>query len=122
MRSKNAKALTTADKERFANMKDLGCIACILDGFIEPFETYPSCDVEIHHFLVGNKRMGHQYTAPLCRWSHQGVGDKTRWTEKGVVEKGPSWHKHRRAFRERYGSDAELIETVNKYLEPSCQP
>ena len=109
---------TKSEQARFDNMKDLGCIACILDGRLEPFGFGYAPD--IHHMLSGGHRIGHMATVPLCQWHHTGVGNCVTWSNTefyGFI--GPSWHQHRRAFRERYGSDAELIETVNKYLEPS---
>ena len=109
---------TKSEQARFDNMKDLGCIACILDGQLEAFALFQTWDVEIHHMLSGNKRIGDEATVPLCRWHHQGVSQVTP-NAIMLEQYGPSWHKHRREFRKRYGSDAELIETVNKYLEPS---
>ena len=110
---------TKSEQARFDNMKDLGCIACILDGEIEPFGIGYAPD--LHHMLSGGHRIGHEATVPLCQWHHKGVlNDGLNHSEAYLLKHiGPSWHKHRRAFRERYGSDAELIETVNKYLEPS---
>lgn len=105
---------TKSEQARFDNMKDLGCIACILDGRIEPFGF--GYAPEIHHMLSGNKRIGHMATVPLCTWHHQGVMSGSDTSEFMRNHPGPSWHKHRREFRNRYGSDAELIETVNKYL------
>lgn len=109
---------TKSEQARFDNMKDLGCIACILDGKHKPFEN-PNFEPEIHHMLSGNKRIGHEATVPLCTFHHQGVAHFGMTCARLLDEVGPSWHKHRREFRKRYGSDAELIETVNKYLEPS---
>lgn len=105
---------TKSEQARFDNMKDLGCIACILDGRIEPFGF--GYAPEIHHMLSGNKRIGHMATVPLCTWHHQGAVWPGVSFPSILAELGPSWHKHRREFRKRYGSDAELIETVNQYL------
>lgn len=108
---------TKPEQARFDNMKDLGCIACILDKAIRPFEK-TLCD--IHHMAGRVKADSELQTVPLCRWHHLATGENMRVNEEGDEECiGPSWHRHRREFRKRYGTDAELIETVNKYLEPS---
>jgi len=98
---------TKAEAARFAKLKALGCVACILNG--DPDENEP----EIHHYLSGNKRIGHHATVPLCYWHHNGLPYDEVPTAWFLSELGPSFHKHTRAFRLRYGSDAELIETVN---------
>lgn len=113
---------TKSEQARFDNMKDLGCIACILDGQIEAFSINPRLQPDIHHMLSGGHRISHEATVPLCYWHHKGeVEPYSGLTLKVMLPYyGPSWHKHRRAFRERYGSDAELIEIVNKYLGEKC--
>lgn len=107
---------TKSEQARFDNMKDLGCIACILDKRINPFEAVPC---EIHH-MDGRVKPGCELkTVPLCYFHHQGLPFDGK-TEKELLQLiGPSWHKHRPYFRRKYGSDKEVIETVNKYLEPS---
>lgn len=109
----STRAPTKADLLRFAKLRDLGCIACRLDGL-----TADGAEPEIHHYLSGNKRIGHQATVPLCHWHHQGVaydGIPSAWLLANV---GPSFHKHTRAFRLRYGTDAELLATVDGMIEP----
>lgn len=100
---------TKAHLARFAALRDLGCIACRLNGAGHAF-------AEIHHFLAGTKRIGHEATVPLCSWHHQGVGSGIPCALM-LETYGPSFHKHTRAFRARYGSDAELLETVNRLIE-----
>lgn len=106
---------TAAQLLRWAKLRELGCIACRLDGIRADGDA-----VEIHHMLSGNRRIGHDATIPLCAWHHQGVAfDETPsyWFLENV---GPSYHKHRRAFRQRYGSDREILDTVNGLI--SSQP
>lgn len=111
-----AKSATKAQKKRFTTLVDLGCIACILDKYIEPFPINAGYRPEVHHMKEGGKRMGHDDTAPLCYWHHQGLPYEGR-TEKFFLENiGPSFHKHTENFRARYGDDLELIEIVNGYV------
>lgn len=100
-------APTAAQLTRFRKLRELGCIACRLDG--NPSEDAP----EIHHLLAGTKRIGHDATIPLCYWHHQGLPFDDVPTAWLLANVGPSYHKHRRAFRQRYGSDREILETVN---------
>lgn len=96
-----AKAATKAQKQRFLEMKDLGCIACHLDrGHFEEW-TYP----DIHHYTRANKRISHAMSVPLCPSHHTGTG--------GAV----SWHFNRKLFRAEYGQDRDLVELVNERLE-----
>lgn len=101
---------THADLERFAALRRLGCFACHVDGRLR------QCAVtEIHHQLRGGKRIGHHATIPLGRWHHQGVANGTA-NEQMLATYGPSFHKHTRAFRERYGTDAEVLAQVNDLI------
>lgn len=104
---------TKAEAARFAKLKALGCIACRLNGDNSDEMVPP----DIHHYLSGNKRIGHAATVPLCSWHHAGVaydGVPSAWF---LANLGPSFHKHTRQFRARYGSDAELLATVNAMIE-----
>ena len=80
---------TKAEAARFAKLKDRGCIACELNG-----DSWDTIEPEIHHYLSGNKRIGHMATIPLCHWHHQGIaydGVPSAW----FLEKlGPSFHRH----------------------------
>jgi hypothetical protein len=108
----STKAPTKSEAARFAKLKALGCVACKLDGL-----TDDQAEPQIHHFLAGTKRIGHMATVPLCYWHHNGLpydGIPTAWLLANV---GPSFHKHTRQFRQRYGSDAELLATVNAMIE-----
>ena len=106
---------TKAEAARFAKLKALGCVACRLER-IPPDTMEP----QIHHFLSGNKRIGHMATVPLCYWHHNGLpydGVPTAWFLANV---GPSFHKHTRQFRAKYGSDAELLAMTDELIgEPA---
>lgn len=94
---KKASPATPDQKRRFEAMKLLGCYCCIVDGV--EHKVHP----DIHHFTRNNKRIGHWATAPLCEYHHD-------------LPHGFSWHFHRRAFREKYGSDTEVVARVNLML------
>lgn len=101
---------TKAQAARFDALRSLGCIACHLDNRLR------QCgDTEIHHFLRGGKRIGHDATVPLGSWHHAGVANGTANAQMLAVY-GPSFHRHTRAFRERYGDDAALLAKVNELI------
>lgn len=102
---------TKSEATRFAKLHDLGCIACILNGF--DYKTV----AEIHHYLRGNKRIGHDATVPLCTWHHQGVSTEGAAPASLYAYLGPSFHKHTREFRHRYGDDAVLLARVNSMID-----
>lgn len=103
---------TKAESVRFDKLKALGCVACRLDG-----NGRDGMEPQIHHFLSGNKRIGHAATVPLCYWHHNGLpydGVPSEWFLKTL---GPSFHKHTRAFRAKYGQDADLLALVNSMID-----
>ncbi len=107
---------TKAQVERFEALKELGCIACRKES-----RSRIWCGpVEVHHLnfdgKAGQKRLGHDYTIPLGKYHHQGVTrDGFRLSEM-VAEFGPSLKLKSKAFRERYGTDDELLAEVNKLI------
>lgn len=104
---------TKAQAARFEAMHALGCLACLLDGR----KKQDHCGwPEIHHFLRGGKRIGHDATVPLAPWHHTATLQPGQTTAGMLAKFGPSFHRHTRAFRERYGSDAEVIAKVNDLL------
>lgn len=108
----STKSPTKSEAARFAKLKALGCVACIVNGD----RTEESLPPDIHHLLSGNKRIGHEATVPLCRWHHAGLpydGVPSAWFLENL---GPSFHRHTRAFRERYGSDVALLALVNTLI------
>jgi hypothetical protein len=92
-----------------ARLQDIGCLACLMDGIA----GVPS---DLHHPLNGY-RMGQGVVAPLCLWHHRGIceGNPEDW----AVRHGPSLAHHRRRFRARYGTDAELLEFATDLLTKS---
>jgi hypothetical protein len=103
---------TKAEQARFNKIKDMGlCMACYQDGNKEP--QY----VEIHHFLSGNKRIGHMATAGLCEWHHRGATDFGLHFIDYTEAYGPSLANGSKPFRARYGTDKELLALQNALLE-----
>ena len=73
------------------------------------------CDA--HHLLSGGIRRGHEYTIGLCPWHHRGVppNDMSIKMARGIY--GPSLMDGSKVFRAVYGTDDQLLERQNKYLE-----
>jgi hypothetical protein len=66
--------------------------------------------------LRGNKRIGHDATVGLCPAHHTGLSPFPMTRQERLDTIGPSWHKERRAFRARYGSDQELIDLQTQLI------
>lgn len=89
-----------ADKKRFQNLIDLGCIVCRV--YLQ-VHTPP----EIHH-IFGKTRLGaHQQTIPLCFRHHQEGSDCKEYVSR---------HPHKARFEERYGTEEYLLEITNMIL------
>lgn len=96
------------DREhRFRRLKEMGCIACLLDRL-------PGVYPEIHHLNggghAGQKRRGDEFTIPLCQWHHQGK------PMPNTPVDGPTLKYHSRAFRARYGTDDGLLSRTNSII------
>lgn len=77
----------------------IGCLACGLDGKT----GIPIWDDETN-------------AMPLCRWHLHGMpfdGHDAGWFLENI---GPSYHRHKRAFQQAYGSDDELLAMVNELI------
>ena len=57
-------AITKADRERFELFKEIGCIACVIEGEYRD-QDRRGTPADVHHRLNGY-RAGHQQTMPLC--------------------------------------------------------
>lgn len=100
---------TQEDKWRFRRLQDVGCICCRAYGIVND-------QIHAHHILSGNKRMGHQYTLPLCYWHHEGVPPEGLSRAEAEDMVGPSL-KSKRRFNEVFGGELVLLEYVNTALE-----
>lgn len=101
------KPASQGDKQRFAAIKEIGCIACRMYGF-----GYVAC--EVHHLTVGGKhgapRRGHEYTVGLCTYHHRGEADGYGHA------RGPSYAKAPKAFRATFGPDEDLLAKQNELI------
>lgn len=93
---------------RFRRLKEIGCIPCWSIGIPD---VYP----EIHHQNLdgkaGQKRLGDEFTVPLCGWHHQGHGPASLYETLG-----PSLKLHSVEFRERFGSDVAMLAQTNNLI------
>lgn len=104
-----AKTHTKEDKRRFSLLPAVGCICC------KAYRVHNEW-VQIHHIVEGNRRLGHQYTIPLCFWHHEGVPAAGMTREQTEALIGPSL-KSKKRFNEIFGGEMELLKWVNKYLD-----
>lgn len=100
---------TKADLVRFDQLQRIGCLTCRKNGI----GRFP---VDIHHCLVGGRRIGHQATLPLCVWCHRGVPNEGMTVAQMTADYGPSLAYGSKIFRERYGSDVMLLAEVNDLI------
>lgn len=108
-----------AQRWRFAELHDLGCIACRLFGYgwMPPEQDHRNVGD-----LAGMKRTagGHDDTLALCCWHHRGIVPFEYGfvdAETCLLRLGPSKHLHKRAFLERFGSIEELHQAQAQLLE-----
>lgn len=108
------KTATKAQRRRFTDLQMVGCICCRLEGIAGDGHPEPA---DIHHITMGGRRLGHDYTIPLCPWHHRGVG--VAGLPDSVLEagKGPSLARSKRAFVARYGTEMQLLRMTNGHLE-----
>lgn len=102
-----------AREHRFRRLKEIGCLACWMIGIPD---VYP----EIHHQNLGEhagqKRLGDEFTVPLCEWHHQGHLFINHSEADMVAARGPSLKRHPVEFRKKFGSDAEQLTKVNDLI------
>lgn len=102
-----------AREHRFRRLKELGCIACWMDGL-------PGIGADIHHLNLGGKagqkRRGDRETIPLCPWHHRGVRLDEMTKIKMTIQYGPSLALESRLFRNVYGADDDVLAKVNDLI------
>jgi hypothetical protein len=107
---------TTQQAARWALMRKIGCVACLLNKQIGMKVT--RMVLEHHHQTDSGRRIGHDETVELCRHHHQ--GDKFPMIDAGYKANaavyGPSYGKEPARFRLVYGADEELLEFQNALL------
>jgi hypothetical protein len=92
---------TKAEKAHWDKVAQLGCIACIKDGYRNPL-------VSIHHIDGRTKKGAHMKVLPLCAGHHQdGTGN-----DKNMI----AVHPYKARFEEAYGKQEELLTKVMKMI------
>jgi hypothetical protein len=103
-------------ERRFSRLKAMSCLACWLDRMARPCGP-----TEIHHLneggKAGQKRRGDEFTIPLGPWHHRGQPPGTLKARDMALMFGPSLARQSRAFRERYGSDDELLRLTDRRVD-----
>jgi hypothetical protein len=70
--------------------------------------------VEIHHLVEANRRLGDDYTIPLCQYHHRGVAPDIDNPER-IYRKSRHYH-GRRAFEACWGSEHDLLTHTNEIM------
>ncbi|MND38628.1 hypothetical protein D3C76_47660 [compost metagenome] len=94
--------MTKDEKAHLSRVVAIGCIACLISGM-------PGTPAEVHHPRAGvgkGKKASHFDAIPLCPAHHRGT----------MHPQEPSIHLAKRAFIERFGTEAELLERVRQEL------
>lgn len=102
----------TRDQRRYEALRDLGCIACHLDG-------YHGVPPDVHHLVDKGYRKhsgGNQATVPLCPWHHRGQPPMDFTVAYMHATRGPSMHWHGKEFTNQYGSQRALLAKVNELI------
>jgi len=98
----NGRTPTKQEREWMQKVRQIGCIACIKSGAVQPFTT-PEEYTAIHH-IDGQRRPGaHLLTIPLCAAHHQTGPD--------------ALHKNKSRFSGKFGTEIKLIAEVKRILE-----
>ena len=100
--------MTKADIARFRLFQKIGCVACRKRGI--------SSQADVHHLLSGGKRLGHQYTIPLCPWHHRGNPPDGMLVAESEARFGPSLARGPKRFRAEFGSDSILLAQTDLLL------
>lgn len=114
--SRSTEKATPEQAARWALMRKIGCVACLINRQIGLKVT--RMVLEHHHQTDSGRRIGHDETVELCRHHHQ--GDKFPMIDAGYKANaavyGPSYGKEPARFRLVYGTDVELLEFQNALL------
>lgn len=109
----STKSPTKAEREHLAAVKAMPCIACNIACTADWISSWST---EVHHTLSGNRRRGHMFVLPLCSWHHRGE-PLDGWAARSMEATfGPSLARSSRQFRERYGTDDELLAKIDALL------
>ncbi len=93
-----AKHKTKAERHHLSKVSTIGCIACRCMG-------YEDTPAELHHIRSGvgmGQRSSHYHAIPLCAFHHR-LGHN-------------AIHKSKVSFESEFGTELELLESVNELL------
>lgn len=99
---------------RFDAIWAIGCIACRKFG-------YPERRCQVHHQNLdehaGQLQLGDSHTVGLCEWHHQGITTDGYCADEITIKLGPSMKHQPIEFREKFGSDEQLLQYQNELIE-----
>lgn len=107
-RSKSLAARTPAQSQRFAAIKEIGCLACLQRNIVN------AC--EVNHLLTGGHRTSHDDTIGLCKWHHRSQIDVGMTGALMRKVYGPSLTEGSKPFHAEFGSDADLLAEQNRLI------
>lgn len=108
--------MTKSEQRRVDLMRSLGCVACASCGWLNTNE------LELHHLLDGNRRLGHAFTIFLCRGHHRGI-----WNSVQIRALVPKYRVSisdgRKRFTQIFGTERSLWERVQVTInDPTLWP
>ena len=96
-------APTRDQLRRHDAIREDGCLLCQLKGL---GHTLP----QIHHLLLGGRKISHDHVLGLCDWHHQAI-KPADWKYGAMVDRyGPSLAHGSYVFHEHWGADQYLLE------------
>lgn len=93
-------------------IKEIGCVCCH-----EVFGAMSPGGDGHHAEDEGGRAFSHSAMICLCKWHHVGTVPPGLNRHTALDVWGPTRHKHHTMFRERFGTDLELLEKQNALLE-----
>jgi len=112
--------MTKYERERIEAMMRLGCVFCAVLGVVNAHQ------LECHHIVEGNRRLGHWYTLPACIGHHRGhfTPEQVQILEALAREKDLAPHallvgiaSGSKAFEPYYGTEREMWTKVQRRLK-----
>ena len=104
---------TKAQQARFDALREIGCICCLNYAGVRR-------NAEVHHIVDKGYRKhsgGHDATLPLCPWHHRGYMEDGEHSAVATSVWGPSLALNKREFIRVFGTERQLLETVNAMIE-----
>lgn len=92
--------MTRAERDWMDSISRMGCCVCLRLGF-------GPTPAEVHHILLGGRRISHRDTIPLCSPGHHRNGDGA-----SKISRHPS----KARFETAYGTEAELLDWTRQQV------